>query len=183
MKHWRAALLAVLMLFTLAGCGQKDDGGSGGEEGFNEGRIGDVMHTQFFDYTINDAYTCDSYETCTASAGGKILVVDITVKNTFPKSIEMYDTDFQILWDSDKDEDYRVPITTDPDTWEELDVIGEDQLPGTYTLGVNKERTGLLVFDVPADVKDFTIAYLEVFEDESEGDLHAVFFTPEETNI
>ena len=181
MRHGIAALLAALMLLTLAGCGQKD--GGSGDEDFNEGRVGDVMHTVFFDYTVNDAYTCGAYGNYTASEGGKVLVVEVTIKNTFSKTIEMYDTDFQILWGGEDDDDFRVPITTDPDTWEELDVVGEDQLPGTYTLGVNKERTGLLVYDVPADVEDFSIAYLEIFEDESEGDLHAVFFTPEETTI
>lgn len=176
MRHWKAALLAVCMLLSLTGC-SKDDGE------MKEGRVGETMKTHFFDYTVNDAYTCDSYEDYTPSAGGKILVVDVTVKNTFSKSVEMYDTDFFVLWDSENEDDVRVPITTDPETWEELDVLSQDQLPGTYELGVNQERTGLLVYDVPAEVKDFTIAYLEQFDDDTEGDLHAVFFTPDIANV
>ena len=29
-------------------------------DGYAEGRLGDTMHTYFFDYTVNDAYTCTS---------------------------------------------------------------------------------------------------------------------------
>ena len=96
------------------------------------------------------------------------------------KVVEMYDTDFQAQWGSSDEEDFRVPITTDPETLEELDPLSDDQLPGTYLLGVNEERTGLLVYEVPADSKDFSVSYLEAFEEGDEGDTFFVFFTPEE---
>ena len=51
--------------------------------------------------------------------------------------------------------------------------------PGEYELGVNESRTGELVFDVPEDEKDFSISYLELFSDDSEGDTFFVYFTAE----
>ena len=102
------------------------------------------------------------------------------MKNTVTSSVEMYDTDFQAQWGSDAEEDYRLPITTDPETFEELDPISDEQLPGTYELGVNQERTGLLVYEVPAEGKDFSISYLEAFEEGDDGDTFFVYFTPEE---
>ena len=75
---------------------------------------------------------------------------------------------------------YRLPITTDPETFEELDPISDEQLPGTYELGVNQERTGLLVYEVPAEGKDFSISYMEAFEEGDDGDTFFVYFTPEE---
>ena len=89
-------------------------------DGYAEGRIGDTMHTYFFDYTVNDAYTCASYEGTTPASGNIFLVVDITVKNTSTQSYNMFDTDFQAQWGTEGEEDYRVPITTDPETYEEL---------------------------------------------------------------
>lgn len=53
-------------------------------------------------------------------------------------------------------------------------------LPGTYSLGINQERTGLLVYEVPAEEKDFSISYLEAFEEGDEGNVFFVYFTPEE---
>lgn len=198
MKRLLSVLLALLMVLALAGCGGKDFGGSGStsdgsgdnvgsgdgdvyaEDGWAEGRMGDTMHAYWFNYTVNSAYTCGEFAGRAAAEGCKMLVVEITVKNTVTSSVEMYDTDFQAQWGSSGDDDYRLPITTDPETFEELDPISDDQLPGTYVLGVNEERTGLLVYEVPADSKDFSISYLEAFEEGDEGDTFFVYFTPEE---
>lgn len=203
MKRWLTALLALVLALALAGCGGKDSGGgskggganvgSGGsanvgsgdgdvyaEDGWAEGRIGDTMHTYWFNYTVNSAYTCGEFAGRSAAEGCRLLVVEITVKNTITSSVEMYDTDFQAQWGGSGEEDYRLPITTDPETYEELDPISGDQLPGTYSLGVNQERTGLLVYEVPAGERDFSISYLEAFEEGDEGDTFFVYFTPEE---
>lgn len=195
MKRWLTALLALVLALALAGCGGKDSGGgskggganvgSGGgdvyaEDGWAEGRIGDTMHTYWFNYTVNSAYTCGEFAGRSAAEDCRLLVVEVTVKNTITSSVEMYDTDFQAQWGGSGEEDYRLPITTDPETYEELDPISDDQLPGTYSLGVNQERTGLLVYEVPAGEKDFSISYLEAFEEGDEGDTFFVYFTPEE---
>lgn len=189
-RWWLPVLLAVVLALILAGCGGGDAGsgnnvGSGdgdvyAEDGWAEGRLGDTMHTYFFNYTVNSAYTCGEFAGRSAAEGCKLLVAEITVKNTVTFSVEMYDTDFQAQWGGSGEEDYRVPITTNPETYEEVDPISDDQLPGTYSLGVNQERTGLLVFEVPADKKDFSISYLEIFEGEDDGDTFFVYFTPEE---
>ena len=61
---------------------------------------------------------------------------------------------------------------------------GEDQLPGTYSLAVDEERTGELVYEVPSGFTDFSIAYLEQFVDdsgeESTGETYFVYFTAED---
>ena len=44
-------------------------------------------------------------------------------------------------------------------------------------LGVNEEKTGLLVYEVPEDSKDYSISYLEQFSNDTEGDVFFVFFT------
>lgn len=179
MKRTVCFLLSVAMVLTLAACGGKKEDGVYAEDGYGEGRMGETVHTYFFDYTVNSAYTCGEYSGHTAGEGSQMLVVDVTVKNTSRESIEMYDTDFQAQWDSQEEGDFRVPITTDMETFEELDPISDDQLPGTYTLGVNEERAGELVFEVPEGKSDFSLSHMELFDDESEGDTFFVFFTAE----
>ena len=44
------------------------------ENGNAEGRLGDTMHTYFFDYTVNSAYLCDEYEGHTPQAGNEIQI-------------------------------------------------------------------------------------------------------------
>ncbi len=144
------------------------------EDGYGEGRFGDVMKTYFFSYCVNSAYLCDEYNGYLPADGKRLLVADVTVKNTYNESIEMYDTDFQVQWNTEGEDDYDVPITyyTDP--------VSAEQLPTTYELSVNEEKTGLLVFEVPEGYKDFSISYLEMFDDESEGDVFFVYFTADE---
>ena len=173
MKKLVVACLAVIMFLT--GCGDKT---GYAEDGYGEGRMGDTMHTYFFDYTINSAYLCPEFEGYTPTQEGyMLLVADVTVKNTYTESIPMYDTDFQVQWNVDGE--YDVPITY------YIDAVSDQQLPTEYELAVNEERSGLLVFEVPADKKDFSISYLELFESDTnaegeEGDTFFVFFTAEE---
>lgn len=198
-KKWLSVLLALILALALAGCdkipGQSggsgnsgssgsnsDNSGSSGsesgvyaEDGYAEGRMGDVMHTYFFDYTVKSAYVCSEYEGYTPSEGYELLVVETTVKNTSTSSITMWDVDFQAQWNDSQDSgEFSWPVEAE---------LGENQLPAEYDLGVNEERTGLLVFEVPAGNKDFSVSYLEIFEDGTEegeeGDMFFVFFTAE----
>ena len=166
-------VLALALVLGLTACG--GDGGS------NEGRIEDTMETYFFDFTVNGAYLTNDYEGYTPAAGSTLLVVDVTVKNTFRESIEMYDIDFQAQWGEEDENAYAYPITTDMETFTELDPVGENQLPGTYAMAVDEERTGELVYEVPAGHVDFSISYLEQFVDdageESTGEVYFVYFT------
>lgn len=172
-----ALAAAVVMALGLTACG-----GSGS----SEGRTGDTMETYFFDFTVNSAYLTSDYAGYTPAEGNVLLVADITVKNTFRESIEMYDTDFQAQWGEDEDpEAYSIPITTDPETFTELEPVGGDQLPGTYPLAVDEERSGQLVYEVPQGYVDFSLSYLELYDDGSEeentGDTYFVFFTAQDT--
>lgn len=179
-------LLAAVMVVSLAGCGKLNTLGSGNssasestgvyadENGYAEGRMGDVMHNCFFDFTVNSAYLCDEYGTWEASYGYKVLVVELTIKNTSQTSIPMYDTDFQIQWSDDADDAYDWPLTLYTAS---TDTIGENVLPAEYTLSVNESRTGLLLFEVPEGEADFAIAFMEYFDDDTTGDVFFVYFT------
>lgn len=146
--------------------GYPDDNGNA------EGRLGDTMHTYFFDYTVNSAYLCDEYEGYTPADGYEILVADITVKNTSTSTLPMYDTDFQIQWNDEADDAYGFPITLDLN-----DVLNDQMLPGEYDLAIAKSINGLLVYEVPAGNNDFSISYLEMFDDDTTGDVFFVYFS------
>lgn len=174
MKKILAWVLSVAAVFGLTACGST---------GFSEGRTGETMETYFFDFTVNSAYLTGEYAGYTPGEGNQLLVADVTVKNTYRESIEMYDMDFQLGW-GEADDAFAYPITTDMETFEELAPVGEDQLPGTYSLAVDEERSGELVYEVPAGQVDFSISYLELFDDGTEegdtGDSYFVYFTAED---
>lgn len=188
MKKMSALLMAALLALTLVGCGSKDQTGQGSStsqddetgyavDGYAEGRVGETMHTVFFDYTVNGAYVCDEYEGYAPAEGNELLVVDITVKNTHAASIPMWDDDFQAQWNDDAQDAYSIPITNS------VEPLSDQQMPAEYELAVNEERTGLLVFEVPAGNKDFSISTLEIIDDGTEegqvGDTFFVYFSAE----
>ncbi|MBC3516894.1 DUF4352 domain-containing protein [Neobittarella massiliensis] len=192
MKKVVALILSVMLLGILVGCTNDTKITNKGPEasnsasaqtptgnevtakdGFGEGRMGDIMHTYFFDYTVNSAYVDTAYEDYTPAEGNELLIAEVTVKNTSRESIEMYDTDFQCQWNSDGEDDYSFPITVN-----HQESSGK-QLPETYTLAVNETVVGLLVFEVPEGNCDFSISYEETFESKNEGNLFFVYFTAE----
>ena len=184
----RRLIPALLLILVLTACGGDSSGGSGAagsgevwaEDGYAEARIGDVVHSYFMDFTVNSAYTTADYHGHTAPEGMKVLVVEMTIKNTFHESIPMYDDDFQGQWSAGSESDaFAWPITEGAGEGD-LDPVAEEQLPAEYELAVSESRTGTLVFDVPAGEKDFSVAHMELFDDDSEGDTFFVYFTPEE---
>ncbi len=167
-KKWMlVAAMAVMMVLTACGDSSSEEN--------KEGRIGDVLHSEFFDFTVNSVYICDTYEEYTPEADHKLLVSELTIKNTFNETIPMFDTDFQAQW-IDKDDQknaFANPVET---------MVSEDQLESEYDLAVDEEKTGLLIFEVPKDFTDFSIVYLEEFDNGETGNLYEVFFTAKEAS-
>lgn len=175
-KKIASLLFASLLVCSLAGCGKDGADSSTGypdENGYAEGNLGDAMHNSFFDYTVNSAYLCDDYEGYTPQDGYELLVADVTIKNTFGDVITMYDTDFQVQWGSDAEDAYDYPITY---YLGEGESIGDKALPTEYDLAKSESRTGLLVFEVPSGNTNFSISYMEYFDDDTTGNTFFVFF-------
>lgn len=204
MKRFLALLLALGLMTALAACDKvpneaKPDGGdpvsssqpSGGdssddvilpdEDGFAEGYMGDTLRTYFFDFTVNSAYTCSEFEGYTPSEGNTLLVAEVSFYNYTSSSVPMYDTDLQAQWSGTGDQDFAVPITfarTDlyPNTG--VEPMG-DMFPMEFNLGIHQGQTGLLVYEVPAGESDYSLSYMELFDDDTTGDTFFVYFTPE----
>lgn len=188
MRRLSALLMCLLLLAALTGCGgsqekfeelwdqaisAEENAGEGPgypQNGYAEGGLGDTMHTCFFDFTVSEAYCTDTFQNYTAAGDCQLLVAEITVVGTFPSSITMYDVDFQAQWDGTGEEDFALPLTG----------LEDDRvLPEEYELATGESRTGLLVFEVPADAApdSFSLSYLELFDDDTEGDVFFVYFT------
>ena len=187
-----------------AGSANTDSGVGYPEDGYASGYMGDTMHTAFFDFTVDSAYTTQEFDGLTAAGEGmsylteyydrpapadgcKFLVVEITLHNTTTMSQPMFVADFQVQWDlqegEDEDQNYAFPLYQSQAN-ESGDYVyyslSEKQLPAEYDLGINEERTGILLYAVPAGAKDYAVFFEEYFSDDTIGDLFQVSFNAEE---
>lgn len=187
-----------------AGSANTDSGVGYPEDGYASGYMGDTMHTAFFDFTVDSAYTTQEFDGLTAAGEGmsylteyydrpapadgcKFLVVEITLHNTTNMSQPMFVADFQVQWDlqegEDEDQNYAFPLYQSQAN-ESGDYVyyslSEMQLPAEYDLGINEERTGILLYAVPAGAKDYAVFFEEYFSDDTIGDLFQVSFNAEE---
>ena len=145
-------------------------------DGYAEGKPGDAMHTYWFDYTVTGAYICTEYGGYRPKTGYEVLVVEMAVRNTFDERIPMFDDDFQAQWNDMSDNAYAWPI-------EEAEFLGEDVLPSYYVLEEGQVAMGLLLFEVPMGYTEFSLAYWEIFDDDTYGDLFFLDFTADRNQI
>lgn len=140
--------------------------------GLAEGEIGNTMRTYWFDFTVNSAYLCDSFSGYSADDGNKILVVDITVTNTFGELLPMFDTDFWVEW-NDEGDTYAFPV-------ENASSLNSKILPSSYNMDADEIKQWLLLYEVPDGYTDFAIAYIEINESDETGDFFVVYFEPDQ---
>lgn len=188
MKKIIALFFMTVMLLSLAGCGKSGiERASMGDEDSDVqvydnddgtktfvGRTGSNMRTQWFDFTVNDAYqTTEAIGGYTPSAGNVLVVVDMTLKNTFTESVPMSDWDFQLQWGDDSDDAFAFPVETN-------EAILDNQFESEFTMKINQEVNGCYIFEAPEGYDDFSVSFLEYYEDDTEGNLYFVYFSADE---
>jgi hypothetical protein len=133
-----------------------------------KGRLGEELTNVFFSFKVNKAEYADTFEGLKPVKTYKFLVVEITVKNAFDEPIPMWAQDFIIQW-GDGDKDYGCPISKSADT----------QMDEAYRLALDESVTKVVVYEVPVteESKEYSISFLEYYEDKVEGNLFYVVFT------
>lgn len=183
MKRFASSLLALALLLSLAACGEgglslRPEGGKKDsdvitpEDGVALGYEGDTLRTKYFEMTVENPRTSGEYNGLTAEEGYKFLAADLTLYNHTNVPQPMFDTDFEVVWDLDDDDAWAWPECYEEEGAGgelEYSVKSDDQIPVEFELGIHKTVTGVLLYQVPEDCKDFYIAYYEIGEPEEEG--------------
>lgn len=143
------------------------DSASHSSGGYYDGRIGDTLKNAFFEYTVLSANYVNEYDGYRPTDGNVLLDTVIRVKNVFGETIPMFNADFQIQW-GDGDEDYGYGV-------EALEGK-KDIMPQEYELARAETVTYHVVYEVPEGTSEYSISYLEIYEDNSQGDVFFVYF-------
>ena len=138
-------------------------------DGSGIGYVGDIMHAYWFDFTVNNVLFCQSFQGYSAREGYQLIVLDMTIENTFEEEVPMFDTDFWVEWEeNDSDFDYSYPVSNSYD-------ISHDFLQEHYYLHTNDIITGLLMYEVPVGASEYMLIFEEYFEDGDVGDWFGVY--------
>lgn len=138
--------------------------------GYIEGDLGDKMSTAWFDFTVESATLCAMYDGYSSNPGYQFLVMDVSLKNTFNEAVPMYDSDFDVEWDDP--DSFELPL------W--MTVNGEELTEEEYMLPYHGSADITMIFEVPEGVEDFIVYFDEYYEDDTAGEVFAVYFTPEQ---
>ena len=172
MKRLFKIFVVSILALTLVGCGQQEVE----EEKVLDGTKGDIIHTMFYAYGVNDAYLTDQIGDMIPTDGNEFLVVDIIVLNENEEDeVTMADTDFYLTYGSEE----AVPLSqygSDP--------LLEDELGREYTVDPASDKSGKLIFVVAADTTDFKLQAQDHYkasdsEEVVDGDVYSISFTAE----
>ena len=93
------------------------------------------------------------------------LALDLTIENTTKDSLPMSYADFRLVYkDTSGKEQFLYPLQN----------FLENQLPDTFTLKKDESQSGLLVFQIPKNLKECQFLYEEVYEDDFIGNRHLI---------
>lgn len=171
LKKLCAIMLVIGVVVSSVGCKSDDiidtlqaDGREYGQTyNFTEDEI---AKTAFFSFYINTVTQSKELEDFSCSDGYQYAIVNVTIENTFTDSNPMFYDDFIVRW-GEGEEDWN---------YAEAKFV-EDQLEDEYTMATKTETTGNLIFVVPDDKKDLQLEYLEIYEDDFEGNYYIIDFS------
>lgn len=122
---------------------------------------GEAVHTTLFDFTVDQAQVVDSYPGVESMAGYKLVQMRLSVTNTSSESYVMFSTDFQIQWNDDEFGTCIPPVDS-------------KMVPFFYMLEPGQTNEGLMLIQVPDNVKTLTVVHQEQLESGAAGESYFV---------
>lgn len=157
-------VLAALCLLFVCGCSSEP------KDKFFE--LDDKVSTAFFDYRVENVSVYQDYHGMRAREDHQIVAVKLKIENDENYPLPMGRYDFRLQWGLEGEE------FAYPETW-----YYREQLPNEYNIPEKESVSGELIFQVPQGQRNLSLAYLEIFENEGQGDAYFICFTVDaETN-
>lgn len=182
MKYLMVLCLGLLCIALTVGCGKSkdkngsmmsDDGRSYG--GLISAEMKDKVSTAFFDVTVEEAVKYSTFQFADglyqAEEGKTYLVVKVTVQNTYSEDLAMSVTDFTLDYEGKETDKVIVG-------YGRTETGAAEYLENLFTLKVGESVTGYILFTV-TDLEQYTLGYMEYYEDKFEGNSYAITLKPE----
>ena len=160
MKRGSKLLLLLLSLFIISGCSlpmQSSKYPAWTTKGVLEGytltngktvggwlgaNIGDKIEANWYTFKVNKVEELDTYDKYSASNDNKLVHAEIQIKNTSEKDVYIFDEDFALVWDLDKDDinySYSLKAITDTMVDDELIILPGEEKTIDTVYEINKK--------------------------------------------
>jgi hypothetical protein len=159
-----AVLMAVLL--SLSGCSSIQDMF---RKDVLDGVVGVTYTTKWFDFTVNEITTTEVFnEYLPPDETYRFVVINITEKNTFGEALSISCWDYKLEADGmDENDMYaRDDFKDDPNV-----------MPTSFELASDESVDYDLVYCVPKAVRDVSLVYVEIDEDNKTGSTYRVNYT------
>ncbi len=135
-------------------------------DGVAEGRIGDTLQTEWFTFKVNEVNFLEEFAGYVPESGRELVLVNLTLKNIFGIPLPFYSSEFSLIFD----EELADPLIIDIDT----------VAPEKFELKRGEIVTYNFIYEIPKENNgQYSIAYVEVYEDDLIGDYYYVYFEKE----
>jgi hypothetical protein len=136
-------------------------------DGWMGTEIGNKVSAKWYDFTVNSVDFVNDYEGYSASDGNILVHASITITNTSEKTIYLFDGDFALVWDLDKDErSYAYSKEAYTDT----------MLTNEYAINVGETKTIDTIYEISKNnKKPMAIYYYEQYSDGQKGNKYYIY--------
>lgn len=129
--------------------------------------VGETTTNVFFEWTVSSVWISYDIDGYAPPDGYMYVVADISTTNiSYDNNMPLGNSDYIITWGPEDDE------------WDfSLEEFTNGMYPDEASVEVGKTIKGILVFLVPADIKDVSIIYDEIYDDDFVGDTYSYDIT------
>ena len=136
-------------------------------DGWMGAKVGQKINAKWYDLTVNYAEILDEYEGYKASDGKKLVHASITVENTSDKIVYLFDGDFALVCNLQKEErSYTYS----------MDAYAKDMLSNEMSVNIGETKIIHTVYEIDKDIDDtMAIYYYEQYSDGQKGNKYYVY--------
>lgn len=143
------------------------DGRGYGKE--HSAEIGEELKNEFFSLKVTDVYRYSSMGEYLPDDGFDFVAVNISVGNIFSESIPVGSYDYVLRWGEGDENSFEAFQVGNMHTDYDISFFPDDT-----TLSVGASKSGYIIFEAPSDSTELTLEYLEVYEDDFEGNTYHI---------
>ena len=143
------------------------DGRDYGKE--HTAEIGETLDNEFFSLKVTETYRYSSMGDYVPNDGFDFVAVNITVKNIFSDVIPVGTYDYVLRWGEGDDNSFKAYETDDLLIYYDMELFPDD-----VNLSIGASRSGYVIFEAPTDSTELMLEYVEVYDDDFEGNTYRI---------